>query len=115
MIDIKKDLKDMGLMVRQQGNIPPPPNMPTSYITFLNTSSLDSLNVDNKTVEVEYEFTVIYYTSEWETLYTKMEEIISLLKTKGYVIDGMGYDIDSGLDDYSARCVEVSKIEKIGG
>ena len=113
MIDIKKDLEETGLMVRKQGSVPA--NMPDSYITFWGDPSTDNLNVDNKTASVDYPFTVIYYTKDWENLYSRFEEIISLLKSKDYVMDGMGFDIASGLDEYSARCIEVTKIEKIGG
>ena len=113
MIDIKKDLEETGLMVRKQGSVPA--NMPDSYITFWGDPSTDNLNVDNKTASVDYPFTVIYYTKDWENLYSRFEEIISLLKSKDYVMDGMGFDIESGLDEYSARCIEVTKIEKIGG
>ena len=113
MIDIYKDLEETGLKVWKQGTVPD--DMPDSYITVWNDDSEDNLNVDNKTKRVEYSFTVIYYTKDWESLYTRFESIISLLKEKGYVIDGQGFDIDSGLDDYDARCVEVSKIENIGG
>ena len=113
MIDIKKDLEELGLMVRQQGSVPA--DMPESYITYWNDTSTDNLNVDNKTKQVEYAFTVIYYTKDWETIYSKTEELISLLTSKGYIIDGNGFDIASGIEDYSARCVEVRKIEIIGG
>ena len=109
MIDIKKDLEELGLMVRQQGTVPA--NMPDSYITYWNTSSLDNLNVDNKVKSVDYEFTVIYYTKDWDNIYSRFEEIISLLKSKDYVMDGEGFDIASGLDDYSARCIEVTKTQ----
>lgn len=113
MIDIKKDLEETGLMVRQQGTVPS--NMPDSYITYWSDTSTDNLNVDNKAVSVDYPFTVIFYTTDWENIYSRFEEIISLLKSKGYVMDGMGYDVPSGLDDYSARCIEVTKTEKLGG
>lgn len=113
MIDIKKDLEEFGLMVRQQGSVPA--DMPESYITYWGDPSTDNLNVDNKTASVDYPFTVIFYTTDWENIYSRFDELISLLEAKGYVMDGRGFDIASGLDDYSARCIEVTKTEKIGG
>ena len=112
MVNIYNDLEEVtGLIAYQQGTVPK--EMPESYVTVWNTSSLDNLNANNKTISVEYEFTVIYYTTDWKNIYTKTEEMISLLKAKGYVIDGRGFDIDSGMEDYVARCIEVSKIEKL--
>lgn len=110
MIDIKKDLETFGVMVRQQGTVPK--NMPDEYITYWNDDSLDNLNVDNKAKLVDYNFTIIYYTKDWENIYSRFEEIINLLKSKGYVMDGEGFDIASGLDEYSARCIEVTKTKK---
>ena len=112
MIDIYKDLNPTGFEVYQQGTVPKQ-NIPDSYITVWNDSSTDNLNVDNSTKAVEYSFTVIHYTKDLGNLYTQTEAIISLLKAKGYVIDGRGFDIESGVEDYSARCIEVTKIEKI--
>lgn len=110
MIDIYKDLEETGLKAYQQGSVPS--KMPKSYITVWNDSSTDNLNSDNKTNLVEYQFTLIYYTKDWKTIYSVFENVISLLKSKNYVIDGMGFDIDSGVDEYMARCVEVTKLER---
>ena len=110
MIDIYADLKSTKLKAYQQGSVPS--DMPKSYITVWNDSSVDILNSDNGTNLIEYQFTIIYYTTDWKTIYSKFEEIVSLLKSKGYVISGMGFDIDSGIDEYMARCVEVRKIER---
>ena len=110
MIDIYKDLEDIGLNTYQQGSVPS--KMPKSYITIWNDFSLDNLNSDNKTNSIEYQFTLIYYTKDWKTIYSKFEEIVSLLKSKNYIASGMGFDIDSGVDEYMARCIEVQKIER---
>ena len=110
MIDIVKELEELGLDVWQQGNVPT--DMPDSYITYWNDSSTDNLNSDNKTNLIEYQYTLIYYTKEWETLCVIFENIVSLLKSKNYIVDGMGFDIDSGIDEYIARCIEVTKLER---
>ena len=110
MIDIYKDLEKTGLDVWQQGAVPE--DMPESYITVWNDSSSDNINADNRTKSIVYQFTVIYYTTDERTIYTKFEEIASLLKEKNYIYSGMGFDIESGVENYSARCIEVSKIER---
>lgn len=110
MIDIYKDLEELGLNTYQQGSVPS--DMPNSYITIWNDYSVDNLNSDNRTNLIEYQFTVIYYTTEWSTIYSVFENIVSLLKSKNYIVDGMGFDIDSGIDEYMARCIEVRKLER---
>lgn len=110
MIDIYKDLEESGLKTYQQGSVPS--RMPKSYITIWNDSTTDNLNADNKTTMIEYEFTLIYYTKEWSSVYSVFENIVSLLKSKNYIVDGIGFDIDSGIDEYMARCVEVRKLER---
>lgn len=110
MIDIKRDLAELGIKIYQQGSVPK--TMPKSYITYWNDYSMDNLNSDNGTDLIEYQFTVIYYTKEWSSVYSIFEKIVSLLKTKGYIASGMGFDMASGMDDYMARCIEVQKLER---
>ena len=115
MIDVSKDLDEIYLEFDidnwEQGSVPKD-NMPDSYITFWEEPSFDNLNVDNRTKEIVYPFTIIYYTKEWDTLSDIFENIVSLLKSKNYIVDGMGFPIDSGIDGYKARCIEVQKIER---
>lgn len=110
MIDIYKDLEELGIKTYQQGSVPS--KMPNSYITIWNDYSLDNLNSDNGTNLIEYQFTIIFYTKKIETIYSKFEDIVRLLKSKNYIASGMGFDIDSGIDDYMARCIEVQKLER---
>lgn len=110
MIDIYKDLEDLGLKTYQQGSVPD--DMPDSYITVWNDASIDNLNADNKTNLIEYQFTIIYYTKNWSGIYSDFETIVDLLKLKNYIASGMGFDIDSGVDEYMARCIEVRKLER---
>ena len=110
MVDIYADLEELGIKTYQQGSVPS--TMPDSYITIWNDYSGDNLNSDNKTNLIEYQFTLIYYTKEWSSIYSVLENIVSLLKSKNYIVDGMGFDIDSGVDEYMARCIEPSKLER---
>lgn len=110
MIDIYKDLEELEINTYQQGSVPS--DMPDSFITIWNDSSIDNLNSDNATNLIEYQFTVIYYTKEWSSVYSIFENIVDLLKSKKYIASGMGFDIDSGIDEYMARCIEVRKLER---
>lgn len=110
MIDIYADLEELGINTYQQGSVPT--KMPGSYITVWNDFSGDNLNSDNITNIVEYQFTLIYYTKKWSSIYSIFENMISLLKSKNYIVSGMGFDIDSGVDGYMARCIEVRKLER---
>lgn len=111
MIDISKDLEEIGIDFYEQGSVPKV-NMPNSYITFWGNPSFDNLNADNRTKEIVYPFTIIYYTKEWGSMSSVFENIVDLLKSKNYIASGMGFPIESGVDQYIARCIEVQKIER---
>ena len=113
MIDIFSDLKETGYKVWQQGSAPK--TIPDKFITVWNTSSVDKIVADNKVRSIEYSFNVIFYTKSYDNIYSDMEKIIRLLKSKNYEIDGYGFDAPSGMEDYIARGVEALKIEKLGG
>lgn len=110
MIDIYADLDELGINTYQQGSVPY--DMPDKYITIWNDYSVDNLNSDNSTKLIEYQFTIIYYTKDWSSVYSDFENIVHLLKSKNYIASGMGFDIDSGIDEYMARCIEVRKLER---
>lgn len=110
MIDISEDLEEVGIEYWEQGSVPD--NMPDSYITFWENPSFDNLNADNQTLEIVYPFTIIYYTKDWDNIKPVFEQIVSLLKSKKYIASGMGFPIESGVDNYIARCIEVQKIER---
>lgn len=111
MIEIWKDLDETRFDNWEQGSVPKT-NIPDSYITYWENTSFDNLNADNQTKEIAYPFTVIYYTKDWDNIYSDFEEIVSLLKSKNYIASGMGFPLESDNPEYRARGIEVQKIER---
>lgn len=110
MINIFNDLNDLNKKVYAEGDAPK--ELPNDFYTVSEDYTSDNLNADNKTFEVLYEFTLKYYTKDAETLYTGLNKAITSLKSKGYIIDGVGNKSQS-YKDYYAREVDVKKIDYI--
>lgn len=113
MIDIYADLAELGLPVKQQGTAPE--NLPESFYTVWEDYSADNMTGDNRTKSITHEWTLIYYTKNYSTIYTGLQDAINALKRKGYILTGAGYDDAGNYRGWQARAVEVKKIEKIGG
>lgn len=111
MIDIFKDLteKELGAKVWAQGTAPA--ELPDSFYTVINDYTDDILHADNKAVSIVWEWTVIFYTKDFSLLYSGIEKIKSLLKSKGYIVRGSGYDFNGKYDAWEARAIDIKKIE----
>lgn len=111
MIDIFKDLnKDtIGRDVWAQGCAPK--TLPDEFYTVINDGSFDNLNADNKEIEIVWEWSIVFYTKNFAVLYSGIEEVKSLLKSKGYIVRGAGYDFGGKYDGWEARALDVKKIE----
>lgn len=111
MIDIFKDLNKatIGRDVWAQGSAPAV--LPDAFYTVINDGSFDNLNADNKEIEVVWEWSVMFYTKDFSLLYSGIEEVKRLLKSKGYIVRGSGYDFNGKYDGWEARAIDVKKIE----
>lgn len=113
MIDIYSDLAPLGLPVYTQGTAPAA--LPTSFYTVWEDYSADNLHGDNAVKQIRHEWTLIYYTKQFKTVFTGLQAAINALKAKGYTITGAGYDFNGNYGEWQARAVDVIKIENING
>lgn len=113
MNDINSDLAELNLPVYQQGTAPE--KLPVSFFTVWEDYSADNLSGDNTVKEIRHEYTLIYYTKSYGTVYSGLQAAINLLKQKHYIITGAGYDFGGNYKDWQARAVDVIFIEKTGG
>lgn len=113
MINIYKDLEELNLPVYQQGTAPP--SLPESFYTVWEDFSEDNLNGDNKVYQIRHEWTVIYYTKDYQSIFSGCQNAIDKLKSKGYIISGAGYDFGGNYGEWQARAIDVKKNEKIIG
>lgn len=109
MVDIKKDLLELNRPVYYEGDAPE--KLPDEYYTVSEDYTSDNLNADNETLEYLYEFTLKWYTKDANRLYTGLQEAITLLKAKGYLIEGVGYKNSTYQNTWLSRMVDVEKID----
>lgn len=111
MINIYEDLAELGLPVYQQGSAPE--TLPDSFYTVWNNSTGDSINADNEAKSYKYEWTLIYYTKNYSTIFSGIIAAKELLKSKGYISSGVGYDLGGNYKEWAARAIDLIKIEKL--
>lgn len=109
MVNIKDDLLELNKPVYYEGDAPE--KLPDEYFTVSEDYSGDNLNADNEALEHLYEFTLKWYTNDANRLYTGLQEAITLLKSKGYLIEGVGYKNDTYQNKWFSRMVDVEKID----
>ncbi len=109
MVNIKDDLKELNKPVYYEGEAPA--ELPNEYYTVSEDYTSDNLNADNEALEHLYEFTLKWYTNDANTLYSGLQEAITLLKSKGYIISGVGYKNATYQNTWFSRMVDVEKID----
>lgn len=109
MVRIDLDLTEINLPIYAEGDAPKV--LPDEYFTFSEDYTTDNLSADNEPKEYRYEFTLKYYTTNAETLYSRLIEALALLKSKGYITSGIGYANGTYQDKWFSRMADVKKIE----
>lgn len=101
-------LESLAVEVSRQGSLEEGKPYPDTFLTFWQTDSYDTKHYDNKAFSVVYEYTLYVYSNNPETTYNLLNSAIDLLKEKGWIVSGRGYDVDSGTDTHTGRAVDVS-------
>lgn len=109
MIDIFNDLSDLKIPVYAEGDAPA--ELPDVYLTINEDSTSDHLSADNEPKEYLYEYTIKYYTTDATTLYSGLLAIMGELKSKGYIVSGVGYANSTYQDKWFSRQADIKRIE----
>ncbi len=109
MVNIFEDLNELNTPVYYEGDAPA--ELPNEYFTISEDDTSDNLSADNKALEHLYEFTLKWYTTDAKTLYTGLQKAITLLKSKGYIISGVGYHNATYKNTWFSRMVDIKKID----
>lgn len=109
MVNIKEDLKELNIPVYYEGDAPE--KLPNEYYTVSEDYTSDNLNADNEALEHLYEFTLKWYTKDANNVYAGLNEAITLLKSKGYLIEGVGYHNATYQKTWYSRQVDIEKID----
>ena len=118
MIRLDKDLIMLDengeiIAVYIEGDAPPKDELPDEYFTISEDSTTNAVSADNKAQEHLYEFTLKWYTKDATRLYTVLLEAITLLQSKGYDIEGVGYHNGTYEHTWHSRMVDVEKIDNL--
>lgn len=114
MINIFDDL----VLTDESGNQIPvyaegdaPDELPDEYFTVNEDSTTDHINANNETYAILYEYSLKYYTKDATTLYSRLIQALSLLKSKNYITTGNGYANETYHDIWFSRQADIKKIE----
>ena len=88
-----------------------PQDLPNEFFTISEDYTSDNLNADNEALEHLYEFTLKWYTKDLNRLYTGLNDAIKLLKSKDYLIEGVGYQNATYNNTWYSRQVDIEKID----
>lgn len=107
-----KTLETLGHEVHLQGSFTDTSTYPDNFFTLWNDETEEKTHYDNKANHCIWNFTINFYSTN--PLATEMEllKAITLLKIKGWIVEGKGKDIHSGTNTHAGRSVRVKYIEK---
>lgn len=100
-------LSTMGYPVRLQGSLGEEEEYPNSFFTFWNNDTSGDEFYDNEEHSCVWDFDLNLYSvdpniAEYELLNAK-----KLLKEKGFIVSGKGYDVMSGESTHTGRGINV--------
>lgn len=87
-----------------------PEELPDEYFTVSEDNTSNAVSADNKAREHLYEFTLKWYTKDTQRIYTGLNEAIAQLLSKGYDIEGVGYQNSTYQNTWFSRAVDVEKL-----
>ena len=115
--EVFTDSRLSGVEYSRQGSYAEGVELPESFFTFWNADTPEQGFYDNKANSAVWYWMIYFYTKDATLLYSKLESLITILKEKGFIIEGKGQDLASGSPDYFGRYIKIKYIENynIGG
>ena len=103
-----------GYPVRRQGSLSSDEPYPSDFFTFWNDSSEDLSHYDNDAVSYTWRFSIYFYSTNPDHVYTVPLEAVEALKEEGWIINGRGYDVASDEITHTGRAFDCIYIERPG-
>ena len=98
-------LESFTFPVFRQGSVTE--SYPDNFFTFWESEENGNSYYDNATVDVYYQFSVYFYSTNPANTYSYIEQARSLLKQNGWTIKTRGYDVASGEPSHTGRGFDV--------
>lgn len=105
-------LETFGVPVFLQGSMNPEEEFPESFLTFWTDSTEDGSHYDNDVHSYDWNFTVILYSNSPAIVNTKPDEIRTAMKAAGFIPQGKGQDIASGIETHTGWAMDFTYHEK---
>lgn len=99
-------LNTFGCPVYLQGTLNPEEAYPESFITFWTDYTSDNAHYDDDVHSVDWNFSVIFYSSNPTLVNTKPKEIIKAMRSAGFIPQGKGQDIPSDEPNHTGWAME---------
>ena len=107
-------LESFGYPVYLQGSLEKDEPYPESFFTFWNTETRDGSYYNDDAISYIWDFSVNFYSSNPTLVNTILADAIALLKSSGWIISGVGYDVPSDEATHTGRGVDVIYIDYKG-
>ncbi|MCF0231352.1 MAG: hypothetical protein HUJ63_03575, partial [Enterococcus sp.] len=104
-------LEPLGYPILQQGSLGKDEKYPDSFFTFWNRYADGDAFYDNKDNSTVWDFDLNFYSNDPSLIDVKLLEAKSLLKQKGFIVSGKGYDVASDESSHTGRGISIYKIE----
>lgn len=89
-----------------QGTLNPNEAYPESFVTFWTNYTEDNAHYDNDTTSIDWNFSVIYYSSNQSNVDSVPAQIRAALKNVGFIPQGKGNDIYSDVQSHTGWAME---------
>lgn len=99
----------------RQGSYEEEETLPEVFFTYWNVRTPESWFYDNKAHRAEWEWNVFCYATDIDVVYTKLSQLITIMREKGFTVDGRGTDVPSGEPSYYGRMIKAVYEEHYGG
>lgn len=94
-----------------QGTFATNAEYPESFITFWTNYTADHAHYDDDVHSVDWNFSVIFYSSDQALVDSKPDEIRNALKKAGFIPQGKGSDVFSDKPSHTGWAMEFIKTE----
>lgn len=98
-----RTLELLGYPVNLQGSLLPDQPYPDHFFTYWNNSADGSRHYDNDENAILWDYSVNFYSKDPLLVNTKLLEAKKLLKAKGFIVSGAGYDVASDEPTHTGR------------
>lgn len=117
LIAILKALHSPAYPVFLQGTLNEAAAYPPSFFTIWNNETPDGNHYDNDAAAFNWEFSVYFYSNDPASVNTVLAAARTALKSAGWAVQGLGYDVTSDEVTHTGRGIDVyyHQINPIGG